>query len=102
MNDFINQIKPLFPVTYLLEKFVKLEFKSNAELFTMLVKLGVYLVVLLVSDLVLGLLGALLGILGIIWWVLGTLITLYCVAGIVLTLLDFFKVFEPKDNNQNN
>lgn len=97
MKEFINTIKPLFPATYDLEKFVKLNFKSNAELFTMLVKIAAYLVFGVVAGIVLGIVGAILPILGLVWWVVGTIVEVYNIAGIVLTILDFLKVFEPKN-----
>ncbi len=97
MSDFINTIKPLFPATYELEKFVKLEFKSNAALFTMLVKIAVYLVIGVVAGVVLGIAGAILPFLGFFWGVIGTIVGLYDLAGIVLTVLDYLKVFEPKN-----
>lgn len=97
MSDFINMMKPLFPATYELEKFVKLEFKSNAALLTMLVKIAIYLVIGVVAGVVLGIVGAILPILGFFWWVVGTVVEVYNIAGIVLTLLDYFKVFEPKN-----
>lgn len=94
MLNLINTLKPLFPATYQLEKFVKLEFKNNAELFTMLVKIAVYLVFGVVAGIVLGVVGI---ILPFFAWVLGILVEVYNIAGIVLTLLDYFKVFEPKN-----
>ena len=97
MKEFINTIKPLFPATYDLEKFVKLNFKCNAELFTMLVKIAAYLVFGVVAGIVLGIVGAILPILGLVWWVVGTIVEVYNIAGIVLTILDFLKVFEPKN-----
>ena len=97
MKDLINTIKPLFPATYNLEKFVKLDFKNNAELFTMLVKIAAYLVFGVVAGIVLGVIGAILPFLGFFWGTIGTLVGLYNLAGIVLTLLDYFKVFEPKN-----
>ncbi len=100
MNEFINTVKPLFPVTWALDKIIKLEFKSNAELFTLLVQIGIYLVLNLVSGIVLGLIG-IIPFLGFLTWAVGTLITLYCVVGIVLTVLDFLKVFEPKENKED-
>ena len=94
MSEFINTIKPLFPATYQLEKFVKLEFKNNAELFTMLVKIAAYLVFGIVAGIVLGVVGI---ILPFFAWILGIIVEVYNIAGIVLTLLDYFKVFEPKN-----
>ena len=94
MSEFINTIKPLFPATYQLEKFVKLEFKNNAELFTMLVKIAAYLVFGIVAGIVLGVVGI---ILPFFAWILGIIVEVYNIASIVLTLLDYFKVFEPKN-----
>lgn len=98
MKEFINSIKPLFPATYELEKFVNLKFEKNAELFTMLVKIAIYLVFGLVAGVVLGIVGKILSILWLVWWAVGTIVEVYNIAGIVLTLLDYFKVFEPKNN----
>lgn len=97
MNDFIKTIKPLFPVTFDLDKFVTLDFKDNAELFTMLVKIGIYLLIGIVAGIVLGVLGFIVSFLGLVWGLIGTLVSLYDLAGIILTVLDFCKVFEPKE-----
>lgn len=97
MNDFIKNIRPLFPVTFDLDKFVKLDFKENAELLTMLVKIGIYLVIGIVVGIVLGVLGAIISFLGLVWGLIGTIVSLYDLAGIILTVLDFAKVFEPKE-----
>ncbi len=94
MIELINSIKPLFPATYQLEKFIKLEFKSNAELFTMLVKIAIYLVFGVVAGVVLGVIGI---ILPFFAWILGILVELYNLVGIVLTVLEYFHVFDPKN-----
>lgn len=96
MSDFINTIKPLFPVTFSLEKFVKLNFQSNEALFTMLVKIAVYLVFGIVAGIVLGLLG-LIPFLGIFCGIVGALVEIYNLAGIILTVLDFAGVFASKN-----
>lgn len=98
MKELINALKPIFPVTYDLEKFVKLKFDSNAELFTMLVKLVIYLVAGLVVGFVLGLIGKILPFLGFLWWVIGIIVEVYVIAGIVLTVLDYLKIFEDKED----
>lgn len=96
MKEFINALKPLFPVTYSLEKFVTLKFASNAELFTLLVKIAVYLVIGIVVSAVLAVAGILLPFLGLVWGLIGTLVWLYQVAGIVLAVLDYLKVFDKE------
>lgn len=93
MKEFITAIKPLFPVTFNLDKFVQLSFASNAELFTMLVQIAVYLVAGIVLGVVLGLIG-LLPILGLVCGVIGSLFGLYSLAGIVLSVLKFAKVID--------
>lgn len=104
--NFINSIKPLFPVTFNLEKFLKLNFKDNAELLTMLVKVGIYLAIGIIVGIVFGIAGLIIGLLNIeflsivVGAVLGTvsgIVGIYNLAGIILTVLDFAKVFEPKN-----
>lgn len=93
MKEFINALKPLFPVTFSLEKFVQLNFKSDAELLTMLIKIAVYLVAGIVAGVVLGLL-AIIPIVGIAFGLILAVVEIYIVAGIVLTVLDFCKVLD--------
>ncbi len=94
MKEFINALKPLFPVTFNLDKIVTLNFASNAELFTMLVQIGIYLVAGIVVGVVLGILGAIISFLGLVWGLIGTIISLYLLAGIVLSVLNYLKVFD--------
>ncbi len=94
MKELINALKPLFPVTYNLDKFVSLSFASNAELFTMLAKIAIYLVIGVVVGAILGVIGAILPILAFVWWVVGVIAELYIVVGIVLVVLDYLKVFD--------
>lgn len=93
MKEFINAIKPIFPVTFSLDKFIKLNFASNAELLTMLVQIAIYIVADIIVGVVLGLIG-LIPILGLVCGVVGTIFGLYTLAGIVLSILDFCKVLE--------
>lgn len=94
MKELINALKPLFPVTYNLDKFVALSFASNAELFTMLAKIAIYLVVGIVVGAILGVIGAILPFLAFVWWVIGVVAELYIVVGIVLVVLDYLKIFD--------
>lgn len=94
MKEFINALKPLFPVTYSLEKFVALNFANNADLFTMLIKLAVYIVAGIVVSAVLAILGFVLSFLGLVWGLIGTLVWIYLVVGIVLTVIDYLKILE--------
>lgn len=103
MKDFINQIKPLFPVTYneaLVAKLLaalKIEIKDPKAWVPMVIQIVIYLVADLVAGIVLGILGFALFFLGLFWGVIGTLVGLYTICGIVLSVLDYLKVFEPKD-----
>lgn len=94
MKELINALKPFFPVTYNLDNYVVLSFASNAELFTMLAKIAIYLVVGIVVGAILGVIGAILPILAFVWWVIGVVAELYIVIGIVLVVLDYLKVFD--------
>lgn len=96
MKEFIKALRPLFPVTYALDKFVTLNFNSNAELFTMLAKIAIYLVVGIVVGAVLSVAGLILSFLALVWWLIGAVIELYLLAGIVLTVLDYLKVFDKE------
>lgn len=93
MKEFINALKPIFPVTFYLDNFVKLEFKSNAELFKMLIQIGIYLVAGLILGVVLGLIG-MIPILGIVCGLIGAIFGLYSLAGIVLSVLVFCKFID--------
>lgn len=94
MKEFIQALRPLFPVTYDLDKFVTLKFNSNAELFNMLAKIVIYLVIGVVVGAILGVLGLILSFLALVWWLVGIIVELYLFAGIVLTVLDYLKIFD--------
>lgn len=97
MNDFIKVIKPFFPATFDLDKYIKIEFKENPELYHMIVEIVVYLVASIVSGAVLGVLGWLIGFLWPIWSIAGTVSGLYVLAGIVLSVLKFCKVVKVSE-----
>lgn len=97
MKEFISAIKPLFPVTFSLNKFVNLKFENNQALYTMLIQIAIYLAVGVVVGIVLGILGAIVSFLGLVWGLIGTLVSLYLLAGIVLSVLDYCKVFDDKE-----
>ncbi len=84
----------------ILKKIFPFSFKAK-DVNSLIVSIVIYVVVGLASSLVFSLLnlvfgwipivGAILGVLfGIVGWVIGV----YCLAGIVITLLDYFKVLK--------
>lgn len=87
-------IKSLFPVSFFLNKYLKLEFKENPELYWMIVEIVVYVIAGALVSAVLSVLGWLIGFLGILWWIVGTVVGLYIIAGIVLSVLKFCKVIK--------
>lgn len=97
MNDFIKAIAPFFPATFNLQKYLKIEFKENAELYQMIVEIVVYIVAGVVSGAVLGVLGWLIGFLWPIWSIVGTVSGLYILGGIVLSVLKFCKVIKVSE-----
>lgn len=107
MKDFINQIKPLFPVTYneaLVQKLLatlKIEFKDPQAWLPMVIQIVLYVLADFVVGIVLGIVGFILPFLGFFWGVLGTLVGLYTLCGIVLSVLDYLKMFEPKEEKQD-
>lgn len=94
MKEFLNALKPIFPVTFSLDKFVKLEFASNAELFNMLVQIVVYVVASIIFGVVIGVIWALIPFLGFVWGIVSTVAGLYVLAGIVLSVLDYLKILD--------
>ena len=103
MNGFINQIKPLFPVTYnpqLMAKLLstlKIEFKDPKAWLPMVLQIVVYVLIDVVVGAALSICGLILPFLGFFWGTIGTLTGVYTVCGIILSVLDYLKVFEPKD-----
>lgn len=107
MNNFINQIKPLFPVTYnkaLVDKLLstlKIEFKDPAAWLPMVIQIALYVLADIISGPVLAICGLILPFLGFFWGTLGTLIGIYTLCGIVLSVCDYLKVFEPKEEKND-
>lgn len=106
MKDFINQIKPLFPITYneaMVAKLLanlKIEFKDPAAWLPMVIQIVLYVLADFIAGIVLGIVGFILPILGFFWGTLGTLVGLYTICGIVLSVLDYLKVFESKETTE--
>ncbi len=87
-------IKPFFPITFDLNKYIKLNFQENAALYWMIVEIVVYLVASILVGAVLGVLGWLIGFLGFVWWIVGSVFGVYVIVGIVLSVLKFCKVIQ--------
>lgn len=62
-----------------------------ADLKALIIKIVVYIVAGFVAGLVLGLLSKI-PVLGVIFSIIGWIIDLYCLVGIVLTILDYLKI----------
>ncbi|MBQ8382554.1 MAG: hypothetical protein IJX47_05035 [Clostridia bacterium] len=86
--------KTLFPVSFNLNKYVKLEFKENPELYWMIVEIVVYVLAGIIASAVIGVLWTLVGFLGILWGIVDGVIGLYIIVGIVLSVLKFCKVIQ--------
>ncbi|MBO5778425.1 MAG: hypothetical protein J6R82_02540 [Clostridia bacterium] len=107
MNNFINQIKPLFPVTYnkaLVDKLLsalKIEFKNPQAWLPMVIQIVLYVLADAVAGIVLGIVGgivaAILPPFAFFFGTLGTIVGIYTLCGIVLSVCDFLKLFEPKE-----
>lgn len=87
-------IKPFFPITFDLSKYIKLNFQDNAALYWMIVEIVVYLVASILVGAVLSVLGWLIGFLGFVWWIVGSVFGVYVIVGIVLSVLKFCKVIQ--------
>ena len=107
MKGFINQIKPLFPITYnpavmaKLLSTLKIEFKDPKAWLPMALQIVAYVLADIIAGIVLGIVGFILPILGFFWGTIGTLVGIYTLCGIVLSICDYLNVFEPKDQNQD-
>jgi len=84
----------------LLKKFFPYSYGAK-EVKDLVIKIIVYVVAMVIGGAMLGLVNLIVGWLpligGIIGWVLGlagSLIEIYCVAGIVLLVLDYFKILK--------
>ncbi len=87
-------IKPLFPITFDLKKYLKLDFQENAELYWMIVEIVAYIVAGALVAAVMGVLWHFIGFLGILFGIVDTVVGLYGLIGIVLSVLKFCKVVQ--------
>lgn len=105
MKDFINQIKPLFPITYneamvaKLLSSLKIEFKDPAAWLPMVIQIVLYVLADFIAGIVLGIVGFILPILGFFWGTIGTIVGIYTLCGIVLSICEYLHVFEPKSQD---
>ncbi|MBQ2893257.1 MAG: hypothetical protein IJE24_03895 [Oscillospiraceae bacterium] len=79
----MDMIKAYFPFSF-----------DTKDVKTLIIKIVVYLVIELVVGLVCGLIGLIPLIGGIIGWLVGGVVGLYCLAGIVFAVLDYFKILK--------
>ena len=86
--------KTLFPISFNLNQYVKLEFKDNPELYWMIVEIVAYLLAGIIVGAVVSVLWMLVGFLGILWGIVDGVIGLYVIVGIVLSVLKFCKVIQ--------
>lgn len=73
-----------------IKKYFPHAFKAN-DVKSLIIGLVVYAVIAFVAGLVLGLLG-IIPIIGFVFGVIGWLVEVYCVAGVILTILAFLKI----------
>ena len=76
----------------MLKKYFPFSFKAK-DVKDLVINIVIYLVVSIVSGWVLGLIGAI-PVIGLIADLVGALLGLYCLVGIVLALLDYFKLLK--------
>lgn len=79
----MDMIKAYFPFSF-----------DTKDVKTLLIKIAVYIVLELIVGLVCGLIGLIPLIGGIIGWLIGGVVGLYCLAGIVFAVLDYFKILK--------
>ena len=77
----MDMIKAYFPFSF-----------DTKDVRTLLIKIAVYIVLGLIVGLVCGLIGLIPLVGGIIGWLIGGVVGLYCLAGIVFAVLDYFKI----------
>ncbi len=84
-----------------LKKLFPLSFKGCAEVKDLVINIVIYVATMLVAGLVFFLVGSLLGwipvvglLIGIIMKIVGTVLEVYCIAGIVLLVLDYLEVLK--------
>jgi len=77
----------------MLKQFFPFSFGKKPDITSLVIALLVYLVAALVAGIVIAILN-LIPIIKILGWILGSVVELYVVVGIVLTVLDYFKVLK--------
>lgn len=77
----------------MLKKFFPFSFGKKPDVTSLVIALLVYLVAAVVASVVLFLL-ALIPVIGILFGIVGGIVDLYLLVGIVLTVLDYFKLLK--------
>ena len=77
----------------ILKKYFPLSFTEKNDVISLIISIAVYFVAGLILDLVLGF-AASIPLIGIIFGIAAWLIGIYCFVGIVLCVLDFFKLLK--------
>ena len=77
----------------ILKKYFPLSFTEKNDVISLLISIAVYFVAGLILDLVLGF-AASIPLIGIIFGIAAWLIGIYCFVGIVLCVLDYFKLLK--------
>ena len=85
-------IKALFPITFNLKQYLKLDFKENPDLYWMIVEIVAYILAGIIVGAVVCVVWSLVGFLGILWGIVDGVLGLYVIVGIVLSVLKFCNV----------
>lgn len=75
-----------------IKKYFPHAFKAN-DVKSLIIGLVVYALIAFVAGLVLGFLG-IIPIIGFVFGVIGWLVEIYCIAGVILTILAFLKIVQ--------
>ena len=79
----MDMIKAYFPFSF-----------DTKDVKTLIIKIIVYVVLEALVGLVCGIIGLIPFIGPIVGWLVGTVVGLYCLAGIVFAVLDYFKILK--------
>lgn len=77
----------------MLKKIFPFSFKEKKDVAALIINILLYLVGDIVAGAVIGLLASI-PVIGIVFSLVGSLVGLYCLAGLVLSCLDYFKVLK--------
>lgn len=77
----------------MLKKIFPFSFKEKKDIAALIINILLYLVGDIIAGFVIGLLASI-PLIGIVFSLVGSLVGLYCLAGLVLSCLDYFKVLK--------